>query len=100
MAVFYEVTARRLPRFASSTECPYNIQVRPVAAYIYWGEADGYSLAVNSQFDPMIASVSNLPPEVRDKLHVIGEQRTIELQNGAFRDRFQPYEVHLYAPAS
>jgi hypothetical protein len=59
-----------------------------------------FILAVNSQFDPMIASVSNLPPEVGDKLQVIGEQRTIEMQNGAFRDRFQPYEVHLYAPAS
>ena len=54
-------------------------------------------IAVNTQFDPMEAVFCDLPPQVGSKLMVFGEDRTISVSAGCFCDRFQPYEVHVYA---
>ena len=53
-------------------------------------------LAVNTQFDPMIATLSNLPEELTGELEVVGEDRRVKITNTSFTDRFQPYEVHVY----
>lgn len=58
-----------------------------------------YILSVNTQFDPMIATFSNLPPGLSGKLDVIDEDRQVEIEGGTFTDRFQPYEVHVYVSA-
>lgn len=56
-------------------------------------------LAVNTQFDPMEATFSNLPDNIAAPLQVHGEQREVPVHAGAFTDYFQPYEVHIYGPA-
>ncbi|MGI0134306.1 MAG: hypothetical protein ACREBW_05055, partial [Candidatus Micrarchaeaceae archaeon] len=55
-------------------------------------------IAVNSQFDPMDATISCLPNEVGPTLEVVFENRSVEVSNESFRDWFQPYEVHIYRP--
>ena len=57
-------------------------------------------LAANTQFDPIIATFSDLPEGVAGRLAVFGENRQCEVSNGQFTDRFQPYEVHVYSIAS
>lgn len=52
-------------------------------------------LAVNTQFDPAQAVLSGLPDGLRS-LRVCGEDRTVPVSSGAFADRFQPYEAHVY----
>ena len=59
-----------------------------------------YIFAANSQFDPMIATFSNLPEGVGEELDVIGESRRVQVASGSFTDRFQPYEVHIYQPCA
>ncbi|MSO21736.1 MAG: hypothetical protein EXQ58_00475 [Acidobacteria bacterium] len=54
-------------------------------------------LAANTQFDPMIATFSNLPEGASGSLVVLGENRRIQISGGKFTDRFQPYEVHVYS---
>jgi hypothetical protein len=54
--------------------------------------------AANTQFDPMEATFSNLPPAIGTKLSVWGEDRTIAFRGGRFTDYFKPYEVHVYEP--
>ncbi len=54
-------------------------------------------IAVNTQFDPMQATFSNLPPQIGCELSVFGENRGVSVSGGSFSDRFQPYEVHVYA---
>jgi hypothetical protein len=62
-------------------------------------EAEGktWILAANTQFDPMEPTFSNLPRTVGDVLTAHGEDRELRVKNGCFSDRFQPYEVHVYA---
>jgi hypothetical protein len=55
-------------------------------------------LAANTQFDPMIATFSNLPDGLGSKVSVWGEDRELPIHQGAICDRFQPYEVHIYGP--
>jgi len=57
-------------------------------------------LAANTQFDPMVATFSNLPEGLGDRLEVVGENRQVSIKDGAFSDRFQPYEVHVYSSAT
>ena len=54
-------------------------------------------IAVNTQFDPVQATFSNLPPQGGSQLSVFGEDRCVSVGGGSFSDRFQPYEVHVYA---
>lgn len=54
-------------------------------------------LAANTQAEPMIATFSNLPEKVAGTLEVVNEARVVKVENGKFTDRFQPYEVHIYA---
>lgn len=56
-----------------------------------------YILSANTQFDPMIATFRTLPEGIGKKVEVLNEQRTIEVGTDGFTDRFQPYEVHIYA---
>ena len=56
-----------------------------------------YVIAANTQFDPMIATFTRLPEGVGARLRVVGENREIPVSGGRFTDRFQPYEVHVYA---
>lgn len=60
-------------------------------------QGGAWILAANTQFDPMIATFSGLPPEWGGSLNVAGENRRVDITNGSFTDRFQPYEVHVYA---
>lgn len=55
-------------------------------------------LAANTQFDPMEATFSNLPDGIGKSLRVMGEKRSLRVQQGRFTDYFRPYEVHIYAP--
>jgi hypothetical protein len=55
-------------------------------------------LAANTQFDPMEATFSNLPEGLGKEFEVINEGRRVTIAAGTFSDRFQPYEVHVYAP--
>ena len=55
-------------------------------------------IAVNSQFDPMDATFSCLPEDIGTCLEVMFENRRVAVCNGSFRDWFQPYQVHIYAP--
>ena len=56
-------------------------------------------LSANTQFDPMIATFSDLPEGLGGRVEVVGEDRELKVEGGRFTDRFQPYEVHVYAPA-
>jgi hypothetical protein len=53
-------------------------------------------LAANTQFDPMVATFSKLPDGIGASLEVVAEDRGVAVRAGAFTDRFQPYEVHVY----
>jgi len=54
-------------------------------------------IAVNTPFDPMEATFSNLPKGIGGTLDVFGESRKVSVKAGSFSDRFQPYEVHIYS---
>jgi hypothetical protein len=54
-------------------------------------------LAANTQMDPMIATFTKLPAGIGSELKVVGESREVSVSGGRFTDRFQPYEVHVYA---
>ena len=56
-------------------------------------------LAANTQADPMIATFSQLPEKLGPTVTVFNENRALEVTNGTFTDRFQPYQVHIYAPS-
>jgi hypothetical protein len=73
-------------------------------------------IAVNTQFDPMEATFSNLPRGLGSRLDVVGEtddpragipagvklgqrERSVRIEGGAFTDFFRPYEAHVYRPA-
>ena len=53
-------------------------------------------VAVNTQFDPMEATFTNLPDGIGDALEVMGEGRQVTVRAESFSDRFRPYEVHIY----
>ena len=55
-------------------------------------------LAANTQADPMIATFSNLPEGLGTSVSVFKEDRRLDVVDGAFTDRFQPYQVHVYGP--
>ena len=57
-----------------------------------------WMLAANTQADPMIATFSNVPEGMGSCMRVFNENREIDIDKGKFTDRFQPYEVHVYAP--
>ncbi|MBM3803488.1 MAG: hypothetical protein FJW26_14400 [Acidimicrobiia bacterium] len=60
-------------------------------------EGKPFILAANTQFDPMLATFSNLPEGISEALAVVGENRQVAVSGGTFTDRFQPYEVHVYS---
>ena len=53
-------------------------------------------IAVNTQFDPMIAQFSNLPKDCSTDLEVYSECRNILIKQKTFSDKFLPYETHIY----
>ncbi|MCM8804577.1 MAG: hypothetical protein NC833_04935 [Candidatus Omnitrophica bacterium] len=53
-----------------------------------------YIIAVN--VEPIELNVEIKVPENIKKLKVISEKREIEVKNGIFKDKFLPYEVHIY----
>ena len=57
-------------------------------------------LAANTQFDPMIATIGNLPDGMGERVAVHSENREVPIRDGTIQDRFQPYEVHVYGPRS
>jgi hypothetical protein len=59
-----------------------------------------YIFAANTQFDPMIGTFSGLPGNLGTELEVVGETRRLPVDGEKFKDRFQPYEVHLYKTVS
>ena len=63
-------------------------------------EGGPWILAANTQFDPMIATLNNLPDGMGSKVSVCGEDRDLPIRNGTVCDRFQPYEVHIYGPCT
>lgn len=71
-----------------------------VESMVKLNQGDPWLLAANTQFDPMQATFSHLPEGLTADLEVVGEHRTVPLRDGSFSDRFQPYEVHVYAPPS
>lgn len=54
-----------------------------------------YLFAVNMENKMARAQVS-IPHTVKGRAAVLGEDRAIELSNGAFEDKFGGYEVHIY----
>jgi len=61
-------------------------------------EGKPWIIAVNSQFDPMDATLSHVPTDLGTTVDVAFEHRRIAVSNGSIRDWFQPYDVHIYAP--
>jgi hypothetical protein len=70
-------------------------------------------IAANTQFDPMKATFSNLPPGSGTEWEAVGESgdgegaiyaagegapRRLRAEGGALTDFFRPYEVHIYRP--
>lgn len=51
-------------------------------------------IAVNADPNPVEVTFRNLP--AHDAADVLYESRSLRLSSGALRDRFQPFDVHLY----
>jgi hypothetical protein len=54
-----------------------------------------YVFSVNMENKVAKARVS-LSPSVKGRVSVLGEDRTLELSDGAFEDTFEGYGVHIY----
>ena len=73
-----------------------------VDARLYSHEGIDYVIAVNYENGPVnatsfkIQSRSNSNPRI-DNVNVLFENRDIQSEEGAWKDDFAPYEVHLYA---
>ena len=55
-----------------------------------------YLFAVNTQFDPMQATVRMKSIEGATKAFVVHEGREVPVEGGAITDRFDPYDVRVY----
>jgi len=55
-----------------------------------------YVFAVGMRGEPTSADFQVADLRGDAKAEVLGEERTIEIKSGAFRDAFQPWDVHLY----
>ena len=100
---------RRLHDILASPVCAANVQIEYTE--LGFGDWSGvetlvklhgkrpWMLAVNTQFDPMKATFSNLPDGMSGGLTVFEEDRQIPVVGGKFTDYFRPYEVHIYSAA-
>jgi len=52
--------------------------------------------AVNTQFDPAQVTIRMPCLEGANHVQVVTEARELPLESGAFSDRFEPYDVHVY----
>jgi len=69
---------------------------KPVAAMARQLRRETYVFAVGMRNAPATATFALPRAGARAVAEVLGESRTIPLQDGRFTDRFAPYEVHLY----
>ncbi len=58
---------------------------------IYW-------IAANASIDPAAVDFTDLPSEMADvdRMTVLGENRTVVIENGRFFDEFEGLDVHVY----
>jgi hypothetical protein len=68
----------------------------PVAAMVKRHEGDTYVFAVGMRDGETTATFS-LAGLTSASAQVLGENRTIQVNEGRFSDRFEPWDVHLYA---
>jgi hypothetical protein len=68
----------------------------PVEAIVKRRNGDTYVFAVGMRSGTTTASfaLADLTPKAR--VQVLGEDRSLEIESGKFRDTFQPWDVHLY----
>jgi hypothetical protein len=68
----------------------------PVEAIVKQSNGDTYVFAVGMRDGTTTASfeLATLTPKAR--VQVLGEDRSLEIESGKFRDTFQPWDVHLY----
>ncbi len=57
---------------------------------------DLYIFAVNTQFDPAEVTVRMRSLDSATYATVVDEEREVPVENGALRDCFKPYDVHVY----
>ena len=58
---------------------------------------DLYAIVVNESTEDVQASLTVPPAFANATLHVLFEDRKIQVKQGKFDDQFKPYEVHVYA---
>ena len=68
----------------------------PVEAVVKKHEAATYVFAVAMRDRETTATFKVAGLNGQRKVEVLGESRTIEAKDGSFRDKFEPWTVHLY----
>ena len=68
----------------------------PVAMMVKKHDGQMYLFAVGMRGDKTTATFTLQQAEGIKTVEVIGENRTITLKNGVFKDNFEPWDVHLY----
>jgi hypothetical protein len=67
----------------------------PVTAMVKQCQDTTYLFAVAMR-DSAVTATFTLKGKSGGRAEVLGEQRTLPVKKGAFKDAFKPYEVHLY----
>ena len=68
----------------------------PMAGICKQHEGATYLFAVGMRNQPARATFQLREPPLKAAVEVLGEDRSIPLQDGQFEDAFEPYAVHLY----
>ena len=68
----------------------------PIAMMAKKHDETTYLFTVNMRGDRTSATIAVQNPEGARTVEVIGEDRTIQAQDGVFKDRFTGWDVHLY----
>jgi hypothetical protein len=68
----------------------------PIATMVKKHNGTTYVFAVAMRGDKTTATFTLQRSENAKAVEVIGEDRTIDVENGAFKDDFQAWDVHLY----
>ncbi len=89
-------TVLNSPAVPDGVHVDSSVKEVPVEAVVKRHDGAVYAFAVGMRGQATEArfQVAQIPS--RAKAEVLGENRSIEVQDGAFHDTFQPWDVHLY----
>jgi hypothetical protein len=68
----------------------------PVEAMVKRHNGDTYVFTVGMRSGVTTATFQLASPTTKARAVVLGEDRSLDITNGQFRDTFQPWDVHLY----